>query len=265
MAGSRVSADHLRLAFVKAFKRDWGKIMIVYILLFIAEAIFASLFIKAGYPEATKKGFSFKMCAATVFVLNGIYAYFQGVKGAYAISIVIALIFGFWGDLFLALNPFYKNRENEKKLSTFFVLLGGVFFLLEHVTYIVTFAKELKEKDAFDAFIFAGVLLAVLIIGIILTAVLKLKLGKFTVPIIIYALAISSMLAMSVCLAVKASGNMKLQAILFIAPILFVISDSTLVLKIFDKKRFDSMPVRIINLSTYFLAQMLFGLSMLYI
>lgn len=239
--------------------------MIIYILLFIAEIIFASLFIKAGYPEATKKGFFFKMCAATVFVINGIYAYFQGVKGAYAISIVIALIFGFWGDLFLALNPFYKNKKNEKKLSVFFVLLGGVFFLLEHVTYIVTFAKELKEQAAFNAFIFVGVLLTVLIIGVVLTVILKLKLGKFTIPIIIYALAISSMLAISVCLAIHASGNIKLQIILFLAPILFVISDSTLVLKIFDKKRFDTMPVRTINLLTYFIAQMLFGLSILYI
>ena len=237
--------------------------MIVYIFLFIAEAIFAFLFIKMGYPEATKKGFSFKMCAAAVFVLNGIYAYFQGVKGAYAISIIIALIFGFFGDLFLALNPFFKNKES--KLLTFFVLLGGAFFLLEHVTYIVTFAKELKEKAAFNAFIFVGILLLVLIIGVVLTAFLKLKLGKFTIPIIIYALAISSMLAISVCLAINGSSNIKLQIILCTAPILFIISDSTLALKIFDKKRFDTMLVRTINLSTYFLAQMLFGLSILYI
>ena len=239
--------------------------MIVYILLFIAEIIFASLFIKEGYPEATKKGFSFKMCAAAVFVLNGIYTYFQGVKGAYAISIIIALIFGFWGDLFLALSPFVKDKKNEKKLVTFFVLFGGVFFLLEHVTYIVTFAKELKEKAAFNAFIFFGVLLAVLIIGVVLTVLLKLKLGNFTIPIIIYALAISSMLAISVCLAINGSNNIKLQILLFSAPILFVISDSTLVLKIFDKKRFDNFLVRTINLATYFLAQMLFGLSLLYI
>ena len=239
--------------------------MIIYILLLIAEIIFSFLFIKEGYPEATKKGFCFKMCAATVFVLNGMYAYFQSEKGAYAISIIIALIFGFWGDLFLALSPFVKNKKNEQKIVTFFVLFGGVFFLLEHVTYIVTFAKELKEKSAFNAFIFVGVLLAVLIIGIILMAFLKLKLGKFTIPIIIYALAISSMLAISVCLAINGSNNIKLQIILFAAPILFVISDSTLVLKIFDKERFDNLPVRSINLSTYFLAQMLFGLSILYI
>ena len=239
--------------------------MIIYILLFLAEIIFSFLFIKEGYPEATKKGFCFKMCAATVFVLNGIYAYLHGEKGAYAISIIVALIFGFWGDLFLALSPFVKNKENEKKLVTFFVLFGGVFFLLEHVTYIVTFAKELKEEAAFNALIFVGVLLAVLIIGVVLTVVLKLKLGKFTVPIMIYALAISSMLAMSVCLAINGSSNIKMQIILVSAPILFVISDSTLVLKIFDKKRFDNYLVRSINLSTYFLAQMLFGLSILYI
>ena len=237
--------------------------MMIYILLFVAEIIFSFLFIKEGYPEATKKGFCFKMCAAAVFVLNGIYAYYQGEKGAYAISIIIALIFGFWGDLFLALSPFVKNSKNEKKLVTFFVLFGGIFFLLEHVTYIVTFAKELKEKAAFNAVIFISVLLTVLIIGVALTVFLKLKLGKFTVPIIIYAIAISSMLAISVCLAINGVGNLKMQIILFCAPILFVISDSTLVLKIFDKKRFDNMLVRSINLSTYFLAQMLFGLSIL--
>ena len=237
--------------------------MIIYILLFVAEIIFSFLFIKEGFPEATKKGFCFKMCAAAVFVLNGIYAYFQGEKTAYAISIIIALIFGFWGDLFLALSPFVKNKENEKKLVTFFVLFGGVFFLLEHVTYIVTFAKELKEEGAFSAIVFVSVLVAVLIIGVALAVALKLKLGKFTVPIIIYAIAISSMLAISVCLAINGGGSIKMRIILFAAPILFVISDSTLVLKIFDKKRFDNMLVRSINLGTYFLAQMLFGLSIL--
>lgn len=243
---------------------EWVGIMITYALLFTLELVFTSLFIKAGYPEATKKGFSFKMCAAAVFVLNGIYAYFRGGKGAFALCVVAALIFGLWGDMFLALGPFIKDKENTK-LPIIFTLLGGVFFLLEHVTYIVTFAKQLKEKDAFDAFIFTAVLLAVLIIGIVLAVILKLKLGKFALPIFIYALGISSMLAISVCLAVGGESNSKLRIILFSAPILFVISDSTLVLKIFDKKRFDTFLVRVINLSTYFLAQMLFGLSILYI
>ena len=85
---------------------------------------------------------------------------------------------------------------------------------------------------------------------------------KFTVPIAIYAIAITSMFALSVNVAItNTTSGLLFKTALIAAPLLFVISDGTIVLKFFDKKKFATMPLRIVNLGTYFLAQMLFGLT----
>lgn len=102
----------------------------------------------------------------------------------------------------------------------------------------------------------------VLLIATIIKITLKIKPGKLLILIIIYAVGISAMFALAVCLAFKVySDNIAMQVILFSAPLLFIVSDLSLVLKFFDSERFDTIAVRIINLGTYFLAQMLFGLS----
>lgn len=233
----------------------------MFIIFFIAEALFASLFIKAGYPKATKKGFCFKMFASAIFVASGIYAYILSDKSQYAVTVIIALIFGLLGDVFLTMDPFIKNKSN-KKLSIFFIILGGLFFLAGHITYMLAFISELKKNQSFDLRIFITSVAVILLVAAIIKVILKIKLRKFMFPIIIYSAAISSMFALAVCLAVKVyTDNMTMQAILFSAPLLFIVSDLSLVLKFFNCERFDTFAVRIINLGTYFLAQMLFGLS----
>lgn len=235
--------------------------MELFAILLIAESVFAILFIKAGYPESTKKGFYFKMAASAIFVANGIYFYFLSDKTPYTLTVVAALILGFLGDIFLTMDPFIKNKSS-KKLSTFFIILGGLFFLSEHIAYIYAFVGEIRQKEAFSLELFLTASLAVLIISFAVKILLKIRLGKFLIPIVIYSAAISSMFALAVCLALKGyPENTALNAGLFAAPLLFIISDSSLVIKYFDSKRFNTLTVRSINLGTYFLAQMLFGLS----
>ena len=237
----------------------------LYLLFIIAEAVFAVLFIKAGYPESTKKGFCFKMIASSVFVLNGLLSYRMSSHGGSSIYLMSGLALGLFGDIFLTFDPFIRNRQS-KRLSTFFIVLGGLFFLAGHVFYMLAFLQKLRADSALDVTVFCISALSVVVGFALVLLLLKVKLGKFAVPVLIYAVVISCMFAMSACLALKVyRGSPQLQILLFAAPLLFIISDSSLVLKFFDKERFDTLTLRSVNLGTYFCAQMLFGYIIYYI
>ncbi len=237
----------------------------IYILLFIFEAVFAVLFIKAGYPQATKKGFAFKMAASSVFLANGIFSACSSWGRAFSALIVTALALGLAGDIFLTFDPFIKDK-NDRKKSAFFILLGGVFFLAGHILYMVAFAGEIKARNVFSPLVFALGAAGGLIFVFALIFILRVKTGKAIIPIGIYAAAISCMFAMGLCLAFKGCpGNPAAKTLLIAAPALFIISDSSLLLEFFEKERFNNMTVRSINLGTYFLAQMLFGLMAKYV
>ena len=239
--------------------------MVLFPVFFLADAVFAVLFIREGYPQSTKKGFAFKMIASAIFVANGLYAYFQSGKNAYGLTVLLALLLGFVGDIFLTFDPFLKDKSN-KKLSTFFVVLGGVFFLAGHICYLLAFLRLLKASGTFRLPTFLCALCAVPVVFAVVLLALKIHLKAFTVPVFLYAVAISSMFAAAVCLALHGhAGQPTLQVLLFAAPLLFIVSDASLVLKSFDQDRFGNLTMRAVNLGTYYLAQMLFGLSVLFL
>lgn len=227
--------------------------MSAFIILLVAEIIFAAEFIIAGYPKATKKGFAFKMIASSIFLINGIVAYSHSDNLRYAELVTAGLAFGLLGDIFLTMDPFIKNKQS-KKLPLVFVVLGGVFFLLGHGAYITAFIVMIKQKSAFDLTLFAVTAAVTLTAVLLIGALLRIKPGRLLPGVVIYAAA--------VCLGVNGYPDKLItKAVLISAPVLFIISDSTLALKAFDKERFGTLTLRAVNLGTYFLAQMLFGLS----
>lgn len=236
-------------------------ILTVFFILLAAEIIFAVGFIIAGYPKSTKKGFAFKMIASSIFLINGIMAYLRSDNLRYATLVTAGLAFGLLGDIFMTIDPFIKNKQS-KKLPLLFVILGGAFFLLGHGAYIAAFIVMIKQKSAFDLTLFAVTaavtLAAVLLIGVLL----RIKPVRLLPGVVIYAAAVCCVLAAAVCLGVKGYPDRPIiAAVLISAPALFIISDSTLAIKAFDKERFGTLTLRAVNLGTYFLAQMLFGLS----
>ena len=234
--------------------------MIISLLLFIPETVFALLFIKAGWPESTKKGFFFKMCASAIFVLNGFIGYNFNIS-AYGKTVLFALIAGFIGDIFLTMDPFLTT-EKAKKLSMVFIVTGGIAFLTGHILYFAAYIGKLETFTAQSVKILVSGILILLILAVAVKFILKLSFEKLTAPILLYTLVISSLFSLGLCLAFTVlTGKPAAQITICIAPLLFIISDSSLVMKFFEKERFNTLSVRAVNLGTYFAAQMLFGLS----
>lgn len=237
--------------------------MKVLIILWIAEAVFAALFILTGHPVSTKSGFWFKMAACGLFIANGLYAFLLSGKTEYGVTISAGLIAGCIGDVFLALDPFIRDRK-DKKLSLTLFVIGGAFFLIGHFAYITAFARMLYTTKTFRFLPFAAAWGGILIVMALVIRLSGIHAGKIAIPIAVYAVFLGCMFALAVCAATfRYTGQIVMQSILIGAAALFVTSDVTLALKSADKTRFGSLGMRMLCLVAYFLAQMMFGLSIL--
>ena len=234
----------------------------IFGVLFVIDMVFAALYIKYGLPKVTKKSYVYKMIASGTFVINGLIAYLCYNNSVFSKWVLLGLVFGWLGDIIIALEPFIKDDENKKKRNTIAVTAGGVLFFVGHLLYIVAFLKELTITKSFIPALYFSIIGGIFVLAFLTFLFTKIRMGKFTVPIIIYALAITSMLALSVNVAVtNTTGGLLFKIVMFVAPLFFVISDTTIVLRFFNKEKYEVYPVRIINLGTYFIAQMLFGLA----
>ncbi len=234
----------------------------IVITLFIIEAILGGWYIKAGFPEITMTALIVKIAAGIVFVANGLIAYHAVGKSAYGITIVIALVFGLIGDAFLSFEPLFKEEDPRRKnkiiIST---VIGAAFFLIGHILYMIAYGRELKATNSFKPLLFFGIWAGTMLVAVIIKIGIKLKLGKFGFPILAYALTLSAMFALAAALSLAGFGGQPAkQAVLICAALCFVISDSSLGMRFFDK-RFHTLKHRTLTLTTYYAAQMLFGLS----
>lgn len=238
--------------------------MTVFSILLVLDIVVAVVYAKAGHPNATPKSFGLKMLASSIFVLNGVISFLSSEKGVYAKLILTALVLGMLGDAFLSVDAFFKEDENKKRNTVITVVVGAFVFLTGHIIYIIAFALELKAREVFSLAMFLSAWLVLLFTAIGIKTALRVKMKKMALPMLVYAIVLSSMGAMSICLSLRGfSGNTPVQAVMIIAPMFFIISDSTLALKYADRERFGTLNIRMVTLLTYYTAQMLFGLSIM--
>jgi len=138
-------------------------------------------------------------------------------------TLITALTFSWIGDVILL---FADKGE-------IYFILGLVAFLVSHVFYIVLFSKQTISKTISNKLSFgAGIgLILLYFFGMITT--LGPKLGSLTIPVVIYAVVISTMLFY----ALKGSfqwNTIPYQSVL-IGAIFFISSDSILAFNKFDQ------------------------------
>ena len=131
------------------------------------------------------------------------------------IILVVALVFSWIGDTLLLF--VFKDA--------IYFILGLIAFLTAHIFYIVLFAKELKKVNAKIEWRKRG-LLIIFIYLIALLLVLIPHLGSLTIPVIIYAVVISTMLYMAYLLSFH--WHKPASIYLFTGAISFILSDSIL-------------------------------------
>jgi len=156
--------------------------------------------------------------------------------------LLIALTFSWLGDIILL----FADKGEQ------YFIFGLVAFLISHLVYIFLFSKQKDTKETLknNSFWFGMVL--ILIYFVLMMITLLPKLGPLKIPVITYALVITSMLLMVFFKSRKwesPSNNLVL-----IGAIVFVLSDSILA---FNKFHTPIENASFYIMSTYCLAQYL--------
>lgn len=227
------------------------------------EFLFVPWFLKAMWPNPTKKSLLLKMICASLFVAVGVLSmYISDNFSKFAILMLIGLIFGWMGDFFLHVNT----------TSTCFAI-GFSFFLIGHIIYIADYVKTLSAMfpgynhfNLIEVGLIAGLLVAALVGAIKLklnmSAFVKISIGTYFLILAIMFVKASA-LGFNYMLTGVPYGWLGFLA-LCLGSLDFLVSDVLIGIIIFGGKK-KNYPLKIVNIVTYFVAQVLLASSILFI
>jgi uncharacterized membrane protein YhhN len=237
---------------------------ILYCLCIVLQIIFVPLFLKAQWPGICRKSLFFKMICATSFLSMGVLSInIVGNKSTYAIIMLVGLVFGWLGDLFLHLNDTAKSFA-----------IGFCSFLVGHIVYITAYIKTLPVMKAdynpYNIYEIA-VSVSIFILGIVLIKVFKVDIHSVVLKIgcFIYGLLLIGMFVKASSLGLNFwlnGGKYGILAflVLSIGSLCFMLSDASLGIIMFGGQK-RNKPLKVFNIATYFLAQSLLASSILFI
>lgn len=240
---------------------------VLFALTIVLEVVFVPIFLKYYWPTKCKQSMIFKVLSSTMFVLCGFLAVkVTGNTSDYAYMILWGLAMGWVGDVCL--------HSLSNKMWHF--ALGVVAFLAGHVFYIVGIQKAIdtdfpaEPTFAWHEYVFIFVVVTTVVTFLAIKGLFK-KNGVVGIGLVVYGIVLSSMLAKALRYAILiiADGS-KDDAVMFmvaltvgIGSILFAISDISLgyILSSDNIKR----GIRIFNIITYYVAQILLAVSIFYV
>lgn len=170
-----------------------------------------------------------------------------------AFLLLLGLVAGLLGDLYLALRPLRSKIQEPS------IILGGVVaFSVGHLFYLA--ALLTLGTFNFWAIVFSIVISILIYLSAIL---MKLDWEKSKIPCMIYSFLIFLMIGQAFGNAIQ-TGFQTMSTIMFVGAVLFGVSDLILS-QIYFKGQNDNKGFIIANLSTYYLAQLLLAISLMFI
>lgn len=194
-----------------------------------------------------------KMLCSTLFLLTGISSAICIGFSQYAFLIIAALCFGWLGDFWLD----YKNSK--------YFLTGVLFFSIGHLIYLYTFIFNLSPSlEPYTKHISLG-FLALCVAAVIEVFADKIRFPKGRKIMIAYSflLMFSFIFAVSRGVVSIINGNTYFGGCLVAAGGLFLLSDTFLAVSLYGKPKLKCNDTLVAY--TYFPAQALFGLSILFL
>lgn len=243
-------------------------VKIIYALACVLECVFVPLFLKYSWPEKCWTSFKLKMVCSALFITTGVCCIFWAGNGMteYAKWMLIGLIFGMLGDLFLHL---ITDKMVVFGVGLFSFLIGHIFFIKGFGDAIEYYFPQAKVFD------WRAIIAVILVFAALVVYAIKAKMefGIALVPVIMYAITILFMFAtaLQLCFRLYIEGyanDIGTICTVGLGALLFVASDLTLALILFsnkEKKMKENRPIKIFNILTYFAGQILLGTSILYV
>ena len=243
---------------------------VLLVLCYVLFLVFVPLYDKAYWPEPTKKSLACKMVAATAFVLIGVLGMFiTDNKSDYITTMIIGLILGWVGDLFMHI----PHPPGNPRMSV--VYIGAASFLIGHIFYVTAFVKSTMALTVNYNFFTIPEIIAFFVIFITFALMLK-PIFKFEyknlfmqIALYFYSMFLIVMLIKSCKFGITyflsgAENGLPAMLILLIGGVLFFISDLTLGLRLLGSAK-GNKKVKTLSLYAYFFAQLLLATSILFI
>ena len=227
---------------------------ILFVLIFIAVNVINVFFVNAQRNGPTKKSLTFKMAGATGYLLTGLLAMCIGKNfSRFAWLIFLGLALCWIGDLFLHL---WQNK--------IFPAIGFLGFLSAHFVFIAAFLNKIETLQPGRGFFSWAEILFVLCfcLGFLLFswAIGTSLKGWLKLPILVYAAVITTMLCKAVLMGLlyrATGGSAFAMAVAACGAALFVASDFSIAVLMFNEKYKKNYPLKMFNMVTYFLAVLL--------
>ena len=209
----------------------------------VVGAVFDVFFIGAEYAKRMKRATVLKGIASFFFVILGIYCSVK--KGtSFGWLIVAGLALGMIGDVLLNMRFLYEGKKSRIIFG-----VGILAFLSGHIMYIV--ALIMQDTSIIVPALIITAILSVISIPLIMRRIIAPSTGLKIFGCVYLAIVI----AMFSCAAVLCYMKPDTMTLLFaIAGLLFAASDFIMIYYSFGK---SIKPLRAINLSLYYIAQLL--------
>ena len=228
------------------------------------EFLFVPWFLKVMWPNPSKKSLLLKMICASLFVAVGVLSiYVADNFSVFAMMMLVGLIFGWIGDFFLHVN------------TTFICFcIGFANFLIGHIVYIAAYIKTLgimfPEYNQINIIEIAALIL-LSFVAVLVFVKLKLKMPAkwmyFFIGLYFLILAIMFIKATALGYNYMCSGvpfGWCALTVLCLGSLNFFVSDVLIGVIMFgDRKK--NYPLKIVNIVTYFVAQVLLATSILFV
>lgn len=221
-------------------------------------ALLLAVYIPAKIKEYSTRVTMLKSLVSVMFIATAVAA--EGVSGfgSFAGLLILGLLFGLLGDIWLDLKFVYPDED------TLYTYAGFCVFAVGHLLFIAALLLNFADFSK-PMYIIAPVIISVIagIVNVKLGPVMKLCFGKFKGISMLYGAILFSMTLISGSLAFMNGWQVTTLNLMFLGGISFLISDLVLSGTYFGGKE---RPVDIIlNYITYYGAQFIIALSIAFI
>lgn len=217
-------------------------------------------YVYAQKDGACYKSWALKMLGATGYMAVGaLSVVMTGEFSEFDKAMILALAFSWLGDLFLHM-WFHKV----------WTALGFVCFLTSHICFIRAYLKGIEAFNPERGFFSLPEIIAVAVfVALFIVCMIRSKMnlkGIMKLPIIIYGVVIMTMLCKATLLGIEAMNSGITPAVLICAAagaVNFVMSDFSISFLMFDKRHKKNFKLKLFNMYTYFIAEILLA-SLIY-
>ncbi len=193
----------------------------VYVLIALGVLSTAAfLFLKIRFGGLA--GLLSKTLTAVLFVLTALFAFMANDKcdSIYGMFIIMGLIFGLLGDIFLDLKYVYRADSDA------FTFTGMGCFALGHIAYMSGIYLTFYQGDIVTLVVPIAIAVVFAVAVILGGPLLKMKYGKFKVPALIYAFLLTFMLCANATFMIKQYSPFWL--VMTLGGLMFILSDLAL-------------------------------------